>query len=315
MLVRACVLHNPRSGSADQFESIRERLGGECGAAILESESPESLTQSASDALRRGFEFIIAAGGDGTVNAVVNGLAADFDAAQLGVLPLGTGNDFCRTLGIPNDLDAAIDALLAAQVRTLDLYVAETKTTTRFGINLASGGFTGQVHEAISEEIKANWGPLAYLRGVAGAIPDMSSYQTTLRYDGGPAERVEVFNLIVANGRMAGSGYLLAPQADPEDGQLDVNVVLYAPLLDLAEVAARLLTGNYLQSEQVLARRVRELEVASTPGMWFSIDGDLSSNEPTRFRVLPQALRVVVGPGYTRTPDVAAPDAVAAAER
>jgi diacylglycerol kinase (ATP) len=94
----------------------------------------------------------------------------------------------------------------------------------------------------------------------------------------------------------------VAPRANPEDGLLDVVTVRYVPLLDLTGVAALLLTGDYLASDDVLHQRARRVEVRSTPGMWFSIDGKLQTNEPAVFTVEPRALRVLVGPEYTPEP-------------
>ena len=116
--------------------------------------------------------------------------------------------------------------------------------------------------------MKATWGPLAYLRGAASVLPDLHEYETYLSYDDGPPERVEALNVVVANGRYAAKGWEVASAANPEDGLLDVVVVRYGPLLDLTDVAARLLAGDYLESDLVLHRRARRVRVASRPGMW-----------------------------------------------
>jgi diacylglycerol kinase (ATP) len=108
----------------------------------------------------------------------------------------------------------------------------------------------------------------------------------------------------VANGRTAAGGFQVAPLANPEDGLLDVIVVRYGDVLDLAGIAARLLAGNYLSSEQVMHRRARHVHIASQPGMWFNVDGELFTSQPITFTVMPQALRVVVGPEYTPSPQV-----------
>jgi diacylglycerol kinase (ATP) len=163
---------------------------------------------------------------------------------------------------------------------------------------VASGGFSGQLHEVLSEELKATWGPLAYLLGAAQVLPDLTGYHTTLALDGGAPERVEALNIIVANGRYAAGGWRVASRADPEDGLLDVVVVRDGPLLDLTAVAARLVAGDYLDSDAVWHGRARSVRIASEPGMWFSVDGELVTNEPVTFTTVPGALRVLVGPDY-----------------
>src|SRR5439155_24213469 len=112
-------------------------------------------------------------------------------------------------------------------------------------------------------------------------------------------------NWLVANGRPAGGGLRVAPGANPEDGLLDVVTVRYGPLLDLTAVGARLLAGNYLDSDSVRHQTARRVEVVSTPGMWFSIDGEPLMQEAITFTVLPRALRVLVGADYRPVPDEA----------
>src|SRR5690606_40733984 len=123
-----------------------------------------------------------------------------------------------------------------------------------------------------------------------------------------PAERVSALNVIIANARTAGGGTVVAPTANPEDGLLDVVVVHDGSLGDLAGVAARLLAGDYTESDIVSHRRAGRVTVTATPGMWFNVDGELMTNEPLSVRVMPSALRVLVGPDYT--PEPPAPDAV-----
>jgi diacylglycerol kinase (ATP) len=154
------------------------------------------------------------------------------------------------------------------------------------------------VDEALTDEMKATWGPLSYLTAAARVLPDLTGYTTSLSYDGGEPEELLALNVIVANGRTCAGGKRVAPTADLEDGLLDVIVVRYASLLDLAAVAARLLAGSYLDSPDVFHKRAMSVRVSSTPGMWFNVDGELLTKEPATFTVVPRALRVITGPGY-----------------
>jgi diacylglycerol kinase (ATP) len=297
-LMRVYVVFNPKAGTAHLAGPLRARLTARAGVTWRECESAGAARRCAREALRDGYDCVVAAGGDGTVHAVVNGLAPDFGGARLAVLPLGTGNDLRRTLAVPDDPLEALAVLDAGRERRIDLIRVETSKQTCYAVNTASGGFSGQLEEVLTDELKAAWGPLAYLRGAAAVLPDLTDYRTTLRFDDGPPEPVEALNVIVANGRYAAHGWPVAPRADPEDGLLDVVVVRYAPLLDLAGVAARMLAGDYLNGEGVLHRWARRVRVESQPGMWFSLDGELFGNEPITFTVVPHALRVLVGPDY-----------------
>jgi diacylglycerol kinase (ATP) len=300
--VRSCIILNPRAGSAEQMEALREAAAAQIEATLYETDSAGHATALAAEALEEGYGLVVAAGGDGTINEIVNGLASDFARARLGIIPLGTGNDLARTLAIPADPLAALDIVRCGAEHRLDLMRAETVGQATYGINVAAGGFSGQVGEVLTEELKAGWGPLAYLLGAARVVPDLASYKTTIAWDDGPVERVEALNIVVANGRTAAGGFQVAPLANPEDGLLDVIVVRYGDVLDLAGIAARLLAGNYLSSEQVMHRRARHVHIASQPGMWFNVDGELFTSQPITFTVVPQALRVVVGPGYASGP-------------
>ncbi len=296
--MRVFVIFNPRAGSSRSADALRRRLSARADVTVVIPKSPDDTRRQAARARDEGFDWIVSAGGDGTIHAVVNGLAPDFGGARLAVLPLGTGNDLRRTLAIPDDPLQALELLDGGAVRSIDVFRVETPKRTFYGVNTASGGFGGQLQEALTDAIKTTWGPLAYLRGAAALLPDLTDYRTTLRLDDGPDEQVEAVNVIVANGRYAAHGWKVASCADPEDGLLDVIVVRYGPLFDLTAVAAQLLAGDYLDSGRVTHRRAKRIQIESRPGMWFSIDGELTEEEPITFTAVPRALSVVVGPDY-----------------
>jgi diacylglycerol kinase (ATP) len=300
--MRKVVLLNPTAGAAASAKTLREFLRSRADFVLLESVDAAESTSLARTAVRAGCDRLLIAGGDGTIHHVVNALSADLDQICLGVLPLGTGNDLCRTLAIPEDPLTAFAVLEEGVERQLDLIEARTHQSVSLIVNVASGGFSGQLHEILTPEMKAIWGPLAYLRGAAGALTTLHSYATTLGIDEDPRETEAVINVIVANCRYAAHGFRVASPANPEDGRLDVVVVRNATMFDLTDVAARLLTGDYLDSVSVYHRQAQRVEVAALPGMWFSFDGELTTNEAITFSVRPKALRILVGPGYHADP-------------
>ena len=295
------MIHNPASGSASLFEELRPALASR-GWELVATDAPRAARALAEQAVRDAVDVVVAAGGDGTITEVADGLVATGDAETgpaLGVLPLGTGNDLARSLAVPLDPAGALAALDAGRTAPLDVIAVWIAGALHgYAVNVAAGGFSGRVDEHMSAETKERWGPLAYLFGAAKALPDLAGYETTLAYDDLTAERIDALNIIVANGRTCAGGKRVAPCADPHDGLLDVVVVRYAPLLDLAGVAARLaLGGDYVDGDRVVARRVREVAIHSDPPMLFNVDGELLPEaRDIRFRTLPGALRVVVGP-------------------
>ncbi|MGK3964527.1 diacylglycerol kinase family protein [Sorangium sp. So ce118] len=296
------IIVNPAAGNAAQSTRLHELAAARPGVRVAATEGPGHGRELARAAVEEGADTVVAAGGDGTINEVVQGLGPYRDRARLGLVPLGTGNDLARTLGIPFDPAEAFALLdgdrIEALTRRLDLVHVETAGQTRYCLNVAAGGFSGQVDEALTDEMKAAWGPLAYVRGAMKVLPDLTGYETTIAWDDQEFERVEALNVIVANGRTCAGGMRVASGASMEDGLLDVVIVRYASLLDLAAVAARLLAGTYLNSDEVTHRRASRVRIAAKPGMWFNVDGELVSNEPISFSVEHRALRVVVGPGY-----------------
>lgn len=298
--MNTCVILNPNAGTAERRQKL-DRLFDQ-GIRCVEVEDAGEGTERARAEAEAGVERIIVAGGDGTINEVVNGIVGTGRSITLGIYPMGTGNDLARTLGIPLDPDGAIDVIEHGAVRSLDLIAARTNGKTVYGINAASGGFSGQVDENLSPELKSTWGPLAYLLGAATTLPDLQDYETSIQFDDARPEVVVALNVIVANGRTVAGGKRVAPMANPEDGWLDVVVVRFAPVTRLAEVAARLMAGNYIDSEAVFHRRAKRVAITSEPRMWFNIDGELLTRDAISFDILHRAVNVLVGPDYSAEP-------------
>lgn len=303
-IVRARIILNPKAGTADQREWIR-MLQQLCEVELCQTAQKGDAARMAREAPDRGFDTVVAAGGDGTIHEVASGLVhLPPEAICLAVVPLGTGNDMARTLAIPADPLEAVGLIEQGTERRIDVMKVQTAGQTYYGINVAAGGFTGQMNEAMTDDLKETWGPLAYLRGALKVLPDLTAYQTLVRWDDEREPvQIDAYNIIVANGRTAGGGTVVAPVANPEDGLLDVVVVHSGSVADLTGVAARLLAGDYTTSDVVAHHRVRRIAIAARPGMWFNLDGELLSNEPVEIEVLPRRLRVLVGEDYQAAPE------------
>ncbi len=296
--MRAAIILNPNAGSAHQARALIERIHADPTLQLMETRAPGDAAAFADRAAGQAIHRILSAGGDGTTHETVQGLDGHFDHVTLGIIPLGTGNDLPRTLALPTDPLAALDLALNGEARAIDLIRVGGTNGAVWCVNVSAGGFSGQMHEILTDELKATWGPLAYVRGALGALPDLTQYHTEVSYDGQPPRGERILNLIVANARFAAGGFVVAPRANPEDGLMDVVAVHGAAPAELAGVAARLIAGDYSTSPVVSVRRVTELRVDSTPGMWFNVDGELMGNEPMTFTLHPKKLGVVVGETY-----------------
>jgi diacylglycerol kinase (ATP) len=292
-MAKTFVILNPTAGSVKNVDALVERMGRLPDAEVYTTAKAGAAMRSTRTALRKGCEMIVAVGGDGTLNEVVNGLREDASTVVVGLIPLGTGNDFARTLGLPTDVDEAIAVLLAGHTRAIDL-VRVTSDEVRYFVNVSSGGFSGLVDEKLTPEMKKTWGPLAYLRSAAAALPDLRAYRTTLSLDDTESLTLSLYNVVIANGRYVGGGTHIAPEASIDDGLLDIILIPERPAADLALLAAQVALGNHLSSDTIVFRRAARVTVNSQPGMWFNVDGELVGNEPAEFAVLPRALQFVV---------------------
>lgn len=288
--MKTCIICNPGAGSVDDRETIRHQLEQFPSATVHFTTDKGDATRLAADAITGACDLIVAAGGDGTLNEVINGLADHLDRVQVGLIPLGTGNDFARMLGLSGSIDESIDVLRGGHIHPTDL-VRVTTAHVRYFINVSAGGFSGAVNEKLTPEIKQTWGPLAYVRCAAEALPELRAYRTQITFDGARSSELNLYNAVIANGRYVAGGTMIAPEASIDDGLLDIVLVPENPAADIALVAAQILMGTHLASEGVVFRRAAKVTVHSEPGMWFNVDGELIGNEPATFEVLPRAVQ------------------------
>ena len=300
---KARVIINPSSGGgAYDPDELRFEFDG-YDLDWVETKGPEDAVRSAQE-WREG--LLIVAGGDGTVNDVVNGLGkAGFpEGVTLGILPSGTGNDLAATLCIPEDADAAEDVIRQGRVRTLDVArVRSDGIGERFFINVATGGLGAEISLANDEDFKSRWGKLSYLRASLEVTRNFDAREIVMYLDGEKRETRAV-NVAVGNCRYAGGGWPAAPRANPEDGLLDVVIIEAAGIADILALTPRALAkSDYLDNDGVYFTRAREIRVETQPqGLDFTADGEVIGDEPAEFVVLPKALKVVVGPEYTPDP-------------
>ena len=293
--VKSYIIVNPTAGSIADLDVLLKQLRQLNPKNLRLTRSAGEAETVAREAIRAGGDYIIAAGGDGTLNEVINGIATSHRprGVCVGVVPLGTANDFARSIGLPPGVDDNIEILRAKRTVSIDL-VRVTSDRTRYFVNVSSGGFSGAVDEKLTPEIKSTWGPLAYLRSAAAALPELHAYHTTMIFDDMETLVIDLYNVIVANGRFVAGGLPIAPDADFSDGLLDVVLVPKRPPAEMTLLAAEMLLGKHLSNNALIFRRAKKISVGSRPGMWFNVDGELVGNEPAVFEVLPRALEFVV---------------------
>lgn len=292
--MRTRVILNPRAGGADELPEIRAVLGRLDDAEVCETRGAGDAAELAREAVERGIELVVAAGGDGTLNEVLNGIAVDLSGVRLGVIPLGTGNDFVRSIGVPADLHDAVETLVRGRTRRIDVARASADTS-RYFLNMSAGGFSNEVDEMMDAEVKRRWGPLAYIRSAAMALPELTAHHARILLDGAEELEADVYAIVVANARYVASGIPAAPSARLDDGALDVLIFREVSAAQLAVLVPSALLGRHEDSDHVICRRAGRVEVTADPPIPFNADGEPIGDGPATFEILAGALEIVCG--------------------
>ena len=256
--MKTFIVLNPVAGSVGAVDELEEKFRRVKDAEVRVTTKQGDAENFSREAVDRGCDLIVAAGGDGTLNAVINGIGERISDVSVGLVPLGTGNDFARSLNLPKDVDESIELLERRQTRQIDL-VRVTSDCTRYFVNVSGGGFSGIVDEKLTPEMKTTWGPLAYLRGAAKALPELCAYRTEMLLDDSEQIAMNLYNVIVANGRYVAGGIPIAPEAVVDDGLLDIILIPERPAAQLALLMGQILLGEHLKNEAIVFRRAGQV--------------------------------------------------------
>ncbi|MFY0571747.1 lipid kinase [Archangium lansingense] len=260
------------------------------------------MDQVLRDALEAGVRRILIGGGDGTLNnAVQHLLGRD---VTLGVLPLGTGNDFARSLGIAPTLEAACDVIAAGYTARVDVGLANGRPF----LNAVSLGLASAIARRLTPQLKRRAGKLAYPVAAVAELWEHQPFHVRMTTDRGDLE-LEVLQLVVGNGRYHGAGNVVTPESRLDDHRLDAYTIT-APsaesgregtglghmqdLSTLARIALSLRRGEHVSHPSVTSVHSTRLYVDAQPAQDVNADGEIIGHTPVRFELAPAALRVYV---------------------
>jgi YegS/Rv2252/BmrU family lipid kinase len=268
--------------------------------AVL-TKAPGDATRIAAEAVGR-YEVVVAVGGDGTTNEVVNGLVDGEERSgpgvALGVLPGGTGSDFLRGLGVPHSLEGAASVLVRGKRRLIDVgrarfLGADGVPATRYFINAAEVGAGAAVCRALERSPRRFGGAFAFLWAILITMITYRDCPVSLSVDGAPAETVVLNNAWIANGSYSGAGIRSAPRAHLDDGLLDLVRVEHAGLLRRMRGLFKLRSGAFVDLPHVDYRTALRVEVNAETSVPVETDGDPVGTVPASFDLLPARLPVI----------------------
>lgn len=305
-------MFNPTARRAGRGRRWVEALSDEPATEVRETSGPGDAADLARSARREGVPEVVVAGGDGTLHEVINGLApfgAEAPGEEgrggrragpvpaLGLLPLGTGNDAARSLGVPLDLAEARAALEDGARRTVDLGRVRGRADGYF-VNSAVAGVGGRVERILSPRLKRWLGPLSYRVAAVASFRDLPRHRVTVEWNGGEGSILtEAYSVIVANGRQAGAGIPVAPGARTDDGRLDLVVLEAGRATRVPGLVRDVLRGRHLDRDDVRRVRAERVSLRARPPMWVSLDGEVFGDEPLDVEVVPGALTLAVPRG------------------
>ncbi|MGZ9586525.1 diacylglycerol kinase [Paenibacillus marinisediminis] len=293
MVKRARLIYNPTSGREEgkrRLADILQRLdvaGIETTTHATEGEG--DATKCAMDAIDRGYDMIIAAGGDGTLNEVIQGMAVKENRPPLGIIPLGTTNDFARALGIPRDWEAACNIIIQQETRPVDVGRANDK----YFINIAGGGSLTELTYEVPSRLKTMIGPLAYyMKGLEKMIFRLRPTELHLKIDGHGEFHEEFMLFLITNTNSVGGFEKLAPGASIDDGLFDVILLKKCNIAEFIRIVTMALRGEHVLDPYVVHVRSNCIEVTSPDHVQLNLDGEYGGTLPAVFDLLPSHLQI-----------------------
>ncbi|MEH7223347.1 diacylglycerol kinase [Bacillus sp. JJ1566] len=290
---RARIIYNPTSGRelfkrhlAEVLERL-EKAGYEtsCHATTVAGDA----TNAARVAVERRYDLVIAAGGDGTINEVVNGLAEQEYRPTLGIIPVGTTNDFARAIGVPRNIEGACDVIVEGNAVPIDI----GRVNDRYFINIAGGGRLTELTYEVPSKLKTMLGQLAYYLKGMEMLPSIRPTEVSIEYDGKLYEG-EIMLFLVSLTNSVGGFEKLAPDSSLNDGLFDLLILKKANLADFIKVATLAIRGEHINDPHVIYTKANRVKVNPTEKMQINLDGEYGGLLPGEFVNLYKHINVLV---------------------
>ncbi|WJH36820.1 diacylglycerol kinase [Paenibacillus aurantius] len=293
MAKRARLIYNPTSGREEMKKRLSEVLArlerGGLETSTHATIGEGDATLAAAEAVERGFDIVIAAGGDGTLYEVINGLAGKPHRPMLGILPLGTTNDFARALGIPKNWEAACDLIIKQHTKEIDV----GKVNQKYFINIAGGGSLTELTYEVPSKLKTMLGQMAYYMKGLEKLPRLRPIEVFIK-----AKEIEfegeIMLFLVTNSNSVGGFEKLAPDASMSDGRLDVFILKKCNLAEFIRLVSATMRGEHMGDPNLIHFSTSHVEITSRDYVQLNLDGEFGGTLPCTISVLPCHLDIII---------------------
>lgn len=299
---RARIIYNPTSGREafkKELATVLERFevaGYETSAHATTKEG--DAIRAAKAAVERRYDVIVAAGGDGTINEVINGIAEQPYRPRLGIIPVGTTNDFARALSIPRNISKAVDVILNDKSMPLDI----GKVNDQYFMNIAGGGKLTELTYEVPSKLKTMIGQLAYYMKGLEMLPSIKPIRATIEYDGNVVDD-EIMLFLVANTNSVGGFEKLAPDSSLDDGYFSLIILRKSNLADFIRIVTLALRGAHLEDDLVIYAKAKHIKVTAEEKMQLNMDGEFGGMLPGEFTNLHKHIEYFVPEAFIEKED------------
>ncbi|MEY2192165.1 diacylglycerol kinase [Neobacillus sp. BF23-41] len=290
---RARLIYNPTSGREILKRNLPEILqkleiaGYE--ASCHATTGAGDATEAARLAVERQYDIVIAAGGDGTIHEVVNGLAEQDYRPKLGIIPAGTTNDFARALHIPRDIGPAVDIITKGELIPVDI----GRINDRYFINIAGGGRITELTYEVPSKLKTMLGQLAYYLKGMEMLPSIKPSEVSIEYDGKLFEG-EAMLFLVGLTNSIGGFEKLAPDSSINDGLFSLLILKKTNLAEFIRIATLALRGEHVNDPNIIYTQANRIKVQAVDKVQLNLDGEFGGLLPAEFENLYRHLEVFV---------------------
>lgn len=288
---KAALIYNPLAGDGQfkqHIEQVKDRFNEKGIQLDLFETKHRGHGKELAQQCGEKYELIVAAGGDGTIHEIINGICLLEVKPPFGIIPAGTANDFCRALHIPIDLDGACDVILAGGKQNVDVGRLNQE---HYFLNFWGIGLITDISNNVKQNEKSVFGRLAYYVSTVQKLNDIPSFQCEIIADQ-YSYKGDAVMVIVANGPSIGGLQLLFPHAKPNDGSLNLLLCKAASLNQIASIIESKVTGEPIDHESIVYIEAKKITINTNQSMLIDCDGEKSYYTPCIIEVLPKFLTV-----------------------